>query len=308
MNIIVLNSKRGHSRTFSLPRFLPGLLLAALLVVPVFAGVGAYWLVYRVAPPAYTDAVARRFQSYLDTQTSEVAELRRLSKEQFQALTLKLADAQARLVRLDALGERLVDVAGIDSDEFDFGGELAMGGPEPQESSAFTPPSFLEELDQLTATLERREQQLDILEKLLANRHLENATFLAGRPILHGWMSSRFGRRADPFTGKLAWHEGVDFAGKDGSPVVATASGVVTYAGARSGYGKLVEINHGNGISTRYGHAKTVKVQVGDIVRTGDVVALMGSTGRSTGPHVHYEVLKDGRQVNPHPYIYRARR
>ena len=308
MNIILLNSKRGHSRTLTLPRFLPAVLLALLVMVPVCAGVGAYWIAYRVSPPVYTDAVAQRFRTYLHTQAREVADLRRLSKEQFRALTLKLADAQARLVRLDALGERLVDVAGIDSDEFDFGGELAMGGPEPQESRSFAPPSFLDELDQLTATLERRGQQLDILEKLLANRHLESATFLAGRPILHGWMSSRFGRRADPFTGNLAWHEGVDFAGKEGSPVVATGSGVVTYAGPRSGYGKLVEINHGNGISTRYGHAKKVKVAVGDIVRTGDVVALMGSTGRSTGPHVHYEVLKNGRQVNPRPYIYRARR
>jgi len=202
-----------------------------------------------------------------------------------------------------------VDVAGIESDEFDFGGgELAMGGPEPQDSSAFAPPSFIEELDGLTETLERREQQLNILENLLANRNLENQTFLSGRPITQGWMSSRFGRRTDPFSGKVAWHEGVDFAGKDGSDVVATAAGVVTYAGERSGYGLLVEINHGNGISTRYGHAKTVDVKVGDIVRTGDVIAKMGSSGRSTGPHVHYEVLKNGRQVNPHPYIYRARR
>lgn len=308
MNIILLNSKHGHSRTLNLPRFLLAFLLAALVIIPILAGAGTYWILYRVAPPVYTDAVAQRFQAYLDTQTREVSDLRRLSKEQFQALTIKLADAQARLVRLDALGERLVSVAGIESEEFDFGGPLAMGGPEPEESSAFAPPSFMEELDQLTATLERRGQQLDILEKLLANRHLESATFLAGRPIVHGWMSSRFGRRTDPFTGKLAWHGGVDFAGKEGSPVLATASGVVTYAGPRAGYGNLVEIAHGNGISTRYGHAKTVEVQVGDIVRTGDTVALMGSTGRSTGPHVHYEVLKDNRQVNPQPYIYRARK
>ena len=308
MNIILLNSKRGHSRTFSLPRFLPLIALGVLVALPVLVGVGAYWIRYRVAPPSYTDAVAERFQENLRAQADEVVELKRLSEEQIRALTLKLADAQARLTRLDALGERLVDVAGIDSDEFDFGADLAVGGPEPAESSAFTPPSFMAELDALTDTLERREQQLNILENLLADRHLENETFLAGRPIVQGWMSSRFGRRTDPFSGKLAWHEGVDFAGKDGSDIVATAAGVVTYAGKRSGYGRLVEINHGNGISTRYGHAKEVLVKVGDIVRTGDVVARMGSSGRSTGPHVHYEVLKNGRQVNPHPYIYRARR
>jgi murein DD-endopeptidase MepM/ murein hydrolase activator NlpD len=309
MNIILLNSKRGHSRTLHLPRFLPALVVAVLVLIPMAAGVGAYWISYRVAPPAYSEEVADRFRTYLARQSEQVADLKQLSEEQFHALTLKLAEAQARLVRLDALGERLVDVAGIESDEFDFGGgELAMGGPEPQDSAAFAPPSFIKELNNLTETLERREQQLNILEDLLANRHLENQTFLSGRPITQGWMSSRFGRRTDPFSGKVAWHEGVDFAGKDGSDVVATAAGVVTYAGERSGYGLLVEINHGNGISTRYGHAKTVEVEVGDIVRTGDVIAKMGSSGRSTGPHVHYEVLKNGRQVNPHPYIYRARR
>lgn len=309
MNIILLNSKRGHSRTIAIPRFLPALVLAVLVLIPMAAGVGAYWISYRVAPPSYSEEVAERFQSSLERQSEQVATLKRLSEEQFRALTLKLAEAQARLVRLDALGERLVDVAGIESDEFDFGGgELAMGGPEPKDSSAFAPPSFIKELNNLTRTLERREEQLNILEDLLADRHLENQTFLSGRPITQGWMSSRFGRRTDPFSGKVAWHEGVDFAGKSGSDVVATGAGVVTYAGERSGYGRLVEINHGNGISTRYGHAKTVEVKVGDIVRTGDVIAKMGSSGRSTGPHVHYEVLKNGRQVNPHPYIYRARR
>ena len=184
MNIILLNSKRGHSRTITLPRFLPALVLAVLVLIPMAAGVGAYWISYRVAPPSYSEEVAKRFQSSLERQSDEVADLKQLSEEQFRALTLKLADAQARLVRLDALGERLVDVAGIESDEFDFGGgELAMGGPEPQDSSAFAPPSFIEELDGLTETLERREQQLNILENLLANRNLENQTFLSGRPI-----------------------------------------------------------------------------------------------------------------------------
>lgn len=305
---IILHNKRGWPRAIALPRHILILALAALIAVPVAVGAGGFWLGYRMAPPAYAKAVTSRFQTRLDRQTSEVRELRRQSQDQFQALTLKLADAEARLVRLDALGERLVDVAGIDSDEFDFNSEPGVGGPEGAESVGYQPPSYLAELDRLTATLERRQQQLDVLEKLLAHRHLQHETFLAGRPVQHGWLSSRFGRRVDPFTGKLSFHPGMDFAAREGSRVIATASGVVTWAGPRSGYGNLVQINHGNGISTRYGHAEKVLVKVGEIVRTGDVIALVGSTGRSTGPHVHYEVIRNGRQVNPQPYIARARR
>ncbi|WP_133491473.1 M23 family metallopeptidase [Alcanivorax sp. 24] len=308
MNIIWLNSKGGHARSVQLSRYWLYLALSVMIALPVALGTGAYWLNYKLAPPAYTEAVAERFQHELNEQKREVADLSRLSAEQFRALTLQLADTEARLVRLDALGERLVDVAGIDGQEFDFSSAPAIGGPEVEGSSSFTPPSFMQELERVTTALQRREQQLDILEKLLANRQLKDETFLSGRPIPHGWMSSRYGRRTDPFSGRVAWHKGVDFAARDGSPIIATASGVVTYAGRKTGYGQLVEINHGNGISSRYAHAKSVTVEVGDIVRTGDTVAIVGSSGRSTGPHVHYEVLKNGQQVDPSPYIARARR
>ena len=156
--------------------------------------------------------------------------------------------------------------------------------------------------------MDDREQQLDILETLLANRKIEDAVFLAGRPIKKGWMSSHFGRRADPFTGRMAIHEGVDFAGKLGSDIVTVGSGVVTWSDNRYGYGRLVEINHGNGFMTRYAHNMENKVTVGDIVKKGQVIALMGSSGRSTGPHVHFEVYKHGRPVDPATYIHRASR
>ena len=126
---------------------------------------------------------------------------------------------------------------------------------------------------------------------------------IAGRPITWGWLSSKYGTRVDPISGKKAWHAGVDFAGKDGSDVIAVASGVVTFAGKRSGYGYLVEINHGDGYSTRYAHHKELKVMTGEIVKKGQVVGLMGSSGRSTGPHVHFEVLKNGKHVDPAKYV-----
>jgi murein DD-endopeptidase MepM/ murein hydrolase activator NlpD len=137
---------------------------------------------------------------------------------------------------------------------------------------------------------------------------MQKDVFIAGRPVQKGWLSSRFGTRNDPITGKRAWHSGVDFAGKDGSSVIAVAAGVVVYAAPRSGYGLLVELNHGSGFKTLYGHHKKLHVRVGDIVKKGQVIGSMGSSGRSTGPHVHFEVYKNGRVVDPASYIHRASR
>ena len=310
MNILVINSKRGHSRTLPVPRHWPWLLAAVLGVVPVLMGVGGYLLVSQLSDqPEYTPVMTERFSTHLEEQQKALESLDRLSQEQFRALTLKLAQAQARLVRLDALGERLVEVADIDGEEFDFSTVPGLGGPEgSEEGASYELPSFMEAVNQMADTLERRERQLEILENLLAGKQIEDQTYLSGRPLAKGWMSSRFGRRSDPFTGRVAWHKGVDFAGKEGTPIIATGAGVVTYSGDRSGYGLMVEINHGNGIATRYGHALELLVEPGEIVRTGDIIGKVGNSGRSTGPHIHYEVLKNGAQVNPQPYIYRARR
>jgi murein DD-endopeptidase MepM/ murein hydrolase activator NlpD len=143
---------------------------------------------------------------------------------------------------------------------------------------------------------------------LLSNRKLQEQSWLSGRPIEKGWISSGYGKRNDPFTGKLAMHSGIDFAGVEGTNVVSVAAGVVTWVGARSGYGQLVEIAHGDGYVTRYSHNKENLVEPGDVVRKGQAIALMGSTGRSTGAHVHYEVYKHGRSVDPSSYVRRTRR
>jgi len=148
---------------------------------------------------------------------------------------------------------------------------------------------------------------MSVLETLMMNRNLQAEVMPAGRPITRGWLSSYFGIRTDPFNGRRVHHKGVDFAGKMGSDVVSVAAGVVTYSGKRSGYGNLVEINHGNGYSTRYGHSSELLVKVGDTVKKGQKVAKMGTSGRSTGPHVHFEVLLNGRAVNPKKYIHASR-
>src|SRR5690606_37422750 len=162
-------------------------------------------------------------------------------------------------------------------------------------------------LERLGAEVQAAEARLKALETLLLDRRLTEAVTPAGWPTEGGYVSSNFGRRADPFTGRLAWHEGVDIAAKLGSAVKAMADGVVSFAGIKSQYGRTVEITHARGLVTRYAHTSELLVKVGDKVARGDVIARVGSSGRSTGPHVHVEVLRDGRQVNPRPYLRAAR-
>ena len=158
-------------------------------------------------------------------------------------------------------------------------------------------------LDDLNQQLQDRERQLSVLESMISTRNLNRQIVPGGRPVTQGWISSYFGSRTDPFNGRKAFHRGVDFAGPAGAQVVAVASGVVTYSKERFGYGKTVEINHGNGYVTRYAHNQRVLVAVGDTIQKGQAIALIGSTGRSTGPHLHFEVLKQGRAVDPMSFV-----
>jgi murein DD-endopeptidase MepM/ murein hydrolase activator NlpD len=160
-------------------------------------------------------------------------------------------------------------------------------------------------LAQLEQRVDLRESQLSALENVILARELKAEIHPEGRPVSNGFISSYFGERSDPFDGREAFHKGVDFAAPAGSKVVAVAAGVVTWAGERSGFGKLVEINHGDGYVTRYAHNERMLVRVGQTIKRGEPLALMGSTGRSTGPHVHFEVLRNGRQVDPLSFIGR---
>lgn len=225
------------------------------------------------------------------------------------ALTLKLGELQARLIRLDALGERLVDAAQLDKAEFDFQRVPAVGGPEEVSAvDSIEVPQFLRTLDELTRHVEHREQQLELLDALVMRRNIGEETLPTGRPVAAGgWVSSHFGKRTDPFSGKLAFHAGVDFAGKVNADVVAVAGGVVTFAGPRYGYGTMVEVDHGNGYVTRYAHNNRNVVKAGDVVEKGQVIAFMGSSGRSTGPHVHFELLHNGKPVDPVKFLRASR-
>jgi murein DD-endopeptidase MepM/ murein hydrolase activator NlpD len=212
---------------------------------------------------------------------------------------------QARLFRMEAIGAHMADAADLNEGEFDFSELPAQGGPVLGGQTALQYDDLAAELDRLSSAIKRREFELDILDDVLVNEEIQTTSIVQGRPVKWGWLSSKFGQRVDPITGKTAWHSGVDFAGRDGSDVIAVASGVVTFAGKRSGYGKLVEISHANGYVTRYGHHKEITVAPGDVVKKGEPIGQMGSSGRSTGPHVHFEVLKNGRTVDPASYVSR---
>ncbi|MBA6389680.1 M23 family metallopeptidase [Colwellia sp. BRX10-3] len=226
---------------------------------------------------------------------------------QVTAVTMKLAELQSQVLRLNALGDRLAEEASIPDNEFNFEQSPPSGGPmiDSNDNKQESLDELLHNITTLGETLGHEEKQLKMLESVSFGHHIENTRYLSGRPITKGWLSSYFGIRKDPFNGKPSMHKGVDFAGSENADIIATASGVVSWAGDRYGYGKLIEINHGDGLKTRYGHNKVVKVSVGDVVNKGQVIAKMGSTGRSTGPHVHYEILRNNRQIDPKKFVYR---
>ncbi|MGD8407161.1 MAG: M23 family metallopeptidase [Thiohalophilus sp.] len=281
------------------------LVVGTFIVLPtVFITAGYYMGVAHTR--ANPDDMALALQSELDTQRLKIQEVTRSAQENMDALALRLGNLQSHVVRLDALGQRLTQMANLDNGEFNFEQPPAQGGPVTSEElagSSIEVPDFLASLEELSSKIDDRSQQLSVLEEMLMTRNLQAEVIPAGRPITRGWLSSYYGMRTDPFNGRRAHHSGIDFAGKMGSDVVSVAAGVVTYSARRSGYGNLVEINHGKGYVTRYGHNSELLVEVGDTVKKGQVIAKMGSSGRSTGPHVHFEVLVNGRAVNPKKYI-----
>lgn len=309
MRLIVVSKRYGSTRSINLGGWARVMIGVCLVGLPAGVGTFAYHWMAQHADDMLDGHSRDAWVATLEQQQSDVDYARREAEKTLAALTLRVSELQARLVRLDALGERLTTIAKLDQGEFDFSQPPAVGGPEAEFApDEYSGPSLTAILQRLAEQIDNRQQQLATLDSLLADRKLQNDVFLAGRPIKKGWMSSRYGRRTDPFTGGADWHAGVDFAAKENSEIVSVAAGVVTWSADRHQYGQMVEINHGNGFVTRYGHCKELLVKAGDIVKKGQAIALVGSTGRSTGPHVHFEVHKNGRTVDPASYIHRASR
>ncbi len=304
MHIILLSRHHGAARSLSLD--LRWLLLALLLALGIAlvsgVAVGAWW-----APATVAVQDDSKINQVLDEQRAEVGAVRLDAQRQLDAFAVHVAELQARLTRLDALGARLTELADLDASEFDFSLNVGQGGAEDTlGDAAYAPPPFMDELDQLSLRLDSREQLLEVLEQLIGDRQLSEAEYLSGMPVRHGYMSSPFGRRVHPLTGRNTQHKGVDFAAKPGSDVVAVAAGVVSFSGVKSGYGNVIEVSHADGYTTLYAHNKQNIVQIGDLVQRGQTIAKVGRSGRASGYHVHFEVTKSGRLVNPASYIARV--
>ena len=252
------------------------------------------------------DFTVARWNEDLAAQREVLARTRAVVDDQLGALAARVGQMQARLLRLDALGRHLTEVARLDRGEFDFDHPPAIGGPKSDAAGAGpVVPDLEKTLDAVGATIDDRHRQLTALQNLILTRELARQIVPGGRPVESGYISSLYGQRTDPFDGTNAFHPGLDFAGAAGTRVLAAADGVVSHAGPDGGYGRLVEITHGNGYVTRYAHNAKLLVQRGETVKRGDPIALMGSTGRSTGTHLHFEVLRDGHSVDPLAFVRR---
>ena len=279
-----------------------------LVVLPLIA---AYWgYNYAISSKKITVIQAEtitQWQQILQNQKQEVDNAKLASAQKLNAMTARLAMLQAHVRRLDAAGERILSISGIDAKEFNFKQSPALGGPNSQDTknSNINNVSINDAFEDVELLLESRDQQMMVLESLLMDKHMGVERFISGRPTKAGWLSSFYGKRIDPFNGKPAWHGGIDFAGTEGDFVYSTAAGVVTWVGDRSGYGLLIEISHGDGLVTRYGHNKSAQVKAGEVVSKGQPISTMGNSGRSTGAHVHYEILINGRAKDPLKYVNR---
>lgn len=282
------------------------------LFVRVAAGVvlgmaaSAALAVWIASPGSRTLDQIASLRQQISAQKAELAQVRGDAQRDISHMAIKLGELQADSARLDALGQRLVVAGRLDPAEFDFSQPPAMGGPEkvvpPERALPF---DLTVSMEQLAQRFDSQQTKLGVLQSLLADRTVSASLIPAGMPVHKGYITSPFGERIDPFTGKESFHPGLDIGVPFGEAVRAIAAGVVTYAGVRPGYGEVVEVDHGDGYMTRYAHNSRLLVHVGEYVRAGTPISDAGSTGRSTGPHVHLEVWHDGKLVNPIAYVRR---
>ena len=307
MNVLI--SPRGIKRRLNISAYSQrqrSLARLGLFLLAVSCGLAGYYL----GGTAGQQALFAQWKSDVAQQQTQLEDMQDESDAQIEALTQKIAYFQVYINRLEAVGNKLMITAGIDDLEIDFSSDPGFGGP----SAAAKSRDHIELLSEMEQTLsliefelQSQQNKLLTLDAVLSSRQRNEDSMPNGRPIRKGWMSSKFGERTDPFTGRKVMHKGIDFAGKSGADVLAVADGIVIAAVKSSGYGNLVEVDHGNGYVTRYGHNKSFNVNSGQVVKRGDVIAAIGNTGRSTGPHVHFEVLKDGRQINPKKFLNRTK-
>ena len=237
----------------------------------------------------------------LELEQKRVSAMQQQAIDELTVVKRQLAEMEARLREVDVLSQHVAEQSGIEYSTPSSPMDLSASS---QDNDEMQQHPLFASISELNQQLANKVKQLEALESVMLGHYIQDISDVAGRPVQKGWLSSYYGMRDDPFSGKPAMHKGLDFAGKDGDPVIATAAGIVTWSGERYGYGNMVEIDHGNGLVSRYAHNAKLDVLVGDVVTKGQVIASMGNTGRSTGVHVHYEVLRNGQQIDPLPFVY----
>ncbi len=304
MNIILVSNRLAKSRSITLGGWQIALLALAMFVMVWVATFALQYTLARFAPEGLNDGV-RMLLSRI--QSEERQKQQSYVHSSLDAMAARVGQMQAQMQRLDALGARLAKLSGMKPEEFNFDEPPAQGGPlvmlQPQQMSV---QGLDQQLDTLTQLLNDRGDKLMALETMLLQNQLNSKLLPSIPPITQGFYSSNFGWRMDPFTGARAMHEGVDFMVPKGTPIRASAGGVVAYSDYHPQYGNMVEIDHGNDIVTRYAHASRLLVKVGQVVRRGERIAEVGSTGRSTGNHLHFEVRYKGMAQNPIRFLQKA--
>lgn len=301
MDIILVSGRFARTRTIRLSAV--NMLLFALLgfAALVVAAIAVQYPLARMDRGFLSDGLRAWLAS---AQTEEQQKQQAYMRESLDAMAIRLGQMQAQMQRLDALGVRLAKVSGVKSSEFAFDKPPAQGGPYlPAPNRDISLENMNKQMANLSLSMDDRNDKLLALETTLMQDRSNAWLIPSVLPVKTAWYSSNFGWRIDPFTGKEAMHEGVDFVVPTGTPVYASAGGVVEYAGPHPQFGNLVEIDHGNGVVTRYAHNSKVLVQVGQMVKRGEKISLSGSTGRATGPHVHFEVRFKGVAQNPARFL-----
>ena len=301
MNIILVSDSLAKSRIVTISQ--SQIILAAMGFVSagfMFA-LGTYWVTMKYA----VDIQNPFIQSLISTLTQQSAQqAEKDMREQLNSLAMKLGELQARMMRLDAFGERLAKVAGVDG-EFNFSEPPGVGGPSPNASMMgnVSYQDFRSKLTDVSKVLDDRADKLGMLDSVLMQGRLAAKAIPTTLPVTTGYFSSNFGYRIDPFNGRSAFHTGVDFIAAPGSPIFAAAGGVVSASEWHNEYGNMVDIDHDNGLTTRYAHLSQKSVVVGDVVLKGQIIGSLGQTGRATGPHLHFEVRENSVPLNPNRFL-----
>jgi murein DD-endopeptidase MepM/ murein hydrolase activator NlpD len=302
INLIADRAQLAHTSTLS--RWTRTLLSFCALGLPLGAGLAMGYAIGHQPTSSVEDELGVALRERM-----RVVDPTRAEPPQIDALAERMAALETRLAPLHEQRATLIDgprkygaVNGPRSLS------RAIGGPSVAEAFAPESQDVYQAIERLSRQIDSREQQLDNLDEWLAHRKIGERALWSAEPVYRAGISSYFGMRVDPISGQRAMHEGIDFSGKAGTAIMAAGDGIVTFAGEKQGYGRLVEIDHGDDCYTRYAHSKLIVVKAGDLVKKGQVIALMGSSGRSTGSHLHFEVYKHGRAVDPFVYIRQASR